>query len=87
MAYVILPDCTVCGDCLTVCPNEAIRQAVDEARAVWIEPLLCTECVGYSESPECVAACPENAIRELDPAVFLAYWNGHRRHADSPGSP
>jgi ferredoxin len=27
-----------------------------------IEPLLCTECLFYSDGPACAAACPQDAV-------------------------
>jgi ferredoxin len=37
-----------------------------------IEPLLCTECVGYAEEPQCVEICPRDVIH-LAP-VLGASW-------------
>ncbi len=49
--------CTACGDCLTVCPYDAISMAEEGDRhfAV-ISPTGCKGCGG------CVPMCPENAI-------------------------
>lgn len=63
MAYQIDSDCTMCGECLPKCPNDAISQAASICR---IEPLLCTECVGYAEEPQCVEICPEDVIQLAD---------------------
>ncbi len=59
MAMSIGPDCTGCGDCLELCPNDAIGPALPVYRInVW----LCTECLGFAEDPQCAAACPAAAI-------------------------
>jgi ferredoxin len=58
MALMILADqCTSCGTCEAVCPEEAISRG-DEA--FMISPHLCTEC------EECVTACPMDCIRQAD---------------------
>jgi ferredoxin len=59
MAYWIDSGCTACGECLPKCPNDAISKGTPIYR---IEPLLCTECVGYEDAPQCVDVCPEGAI-------------------------
>jgi Fe-S-cluster-containing hydrogenase component 2 len=61
MAYRITQQCTACALCLGVCPNHAISAGGIVPRII---RLLCTECVGYSEEPQCVAVCPSNAIQE-----------------------
>ena len=45
--------CTACGECVEVCPPEAI--VIVDGSAV-IEKRFCEEC------GECVDACPEEAI-------------------------
>jgi len=49
--------CTVCGDCLTACPYDAISMT-EEGDRHWaaISPTGCKGCGG------CVPVCPENAI-------------------------
>ncbi|MFN0170322.1 MAG: 4Fe-4S binding protein [Bryobacteraceae bacterium] len=59
MAYFITDNCTACGDCLTVCPTDAIRPSQDRPRIVRD---LCTECVGFSSAPQCVPVCEPAAI-------------------------
>ncbi|MDF7801182.1 4Fe-4S binding protein [Pontiellaceae bacterium B1224] len=53
-AQVNTEDCTGCGACVDVCPEEAIRIGGD-GKAV-VDPAKCTEC-GL-----CVDACPVEAI-------------------------
>lgn len=59
MALFITDDCTGCGACEPVCPNNAIYE-IDGLFA--IEPDKCTECVGYFDEPQCVARCPADCI-------------------------
>lgn len=60
MAYMIkAEDCTGCGSCEFECPNRAIKMKGD---IYVINPDKCTECVGKFDSPQCVAACPNDAI-------------------------
>jgi ferredoxin len=79
MAYVITSNCTSCGECLPVCPNQATAEGLPVYRIV---ALLCTECLGYAELPQCVEACPSEAIVEaaaarLDGAVALQRVNAN----------
>jgi ferredoxin len=55
MATMITSDCINCGACEPECPNNAISQ--DEDIYV-IDPLLCTECVGFHDYEACAAVCP-----------------------------
>jgi hypothetical protein len=52
---MITSDCINCGACEPECPNNAISQ--DENIYV-IDPLLCTECVGFHDYEACAAVCP-----------------------------
>jgi ferredoxin len=61
MAYVINDNCTACGECLQICPNDAISAGVPVYR---ISPFFCTECVGFAASSQCLEACPADAIEE-----------------------
>ncbi|MCC7496031.1 MAG: 4Fe-4S binding protein [Bryobacterales bacterium] len=61
MAYQVTDRCSRCGACLDACPNDAILSVP----AMTIDPLLCTECLGYSETPACVPLCPDRAIVPL----------------------
>ena len=55
MATMITGDCINCGACEPECPNNAIRQG-DPVYV--IDPLLCTECVGFHDYEACAAVCP-----------------------------
>jgi ferredoxin len=55
MATLITEECINCGACEPECPNQAISQGED---IFVIDPLLCTECVGFHEKEACAAVCP-----------------------------
>ncbi len=55
MATTITSDCINCGACEPECPNNAIKQG-DPIYV--IDPLLCTECVGFHDYEACAAVCP-----------------------------
>jgi len=55
MATHITTDCINCGACEPECPNEAISEGGD---LFVIDPLLCTECVGFHDHEACQAVCP-----------------------------
>ncbi len=59
MALIINEECIACGVCVTECPNEAIS----EGDPIYvINPDLCTECVGFHDSPQCIEVCPVDCI-------------------------
>ncbi len=60
MALMITDECICCGACTEVCPNNAITEG-DDFTSV-INPILCTECVGYHSEPQCVEVCAVDAI-------------------------
>lgn len=60
MALMITDECIMCGACLEVCPNNAISEGEDLISV--INPNLCTECVGFEDSPQCVEVCAVEAI-------------------------
>ncbi len=55
MATMITEECINCGVCEPECPNEAISEGEE---TFVIDPLLCTECVGFHETEQCAAVCP-----------------------------
>jgi Fe-S-cluster-containing hydrogenase component 2 len=55
MATMITSECINCGACEPECPNNAISQAEE---IYIIDPLLCTECVGFHDYEACAAVCP-----------------------------
>jgi len=55
MATMITSECINCGACEPECPNNAISQGED---IYVIDPLLCTECVGFHDHEACAAVCP-----------------------------
>ena|SRR5713226_1212124 len=55
MATMITSDCINCGACEPECPNNAISQGEE---LYVIDPLLCTECVGFHDYEACAAVCP-----------------------------
>ena len=55
MATMITNDCINCGACEPECPNNAISQSEN---LYVIDPLLCTECVGFHDYEACAAVCP-----------------------------
>jgi len=56
MAYKIKDStCISCGACACECPNHAISE---QSSAFEIDPVKCTECIGFFEEPQCVSVCP-----------------------------
>ncbi|RIY31592.1 ferredoxin [Psittacicella hinzii] len=64
MALLITQKCTNCDMCLPECPNSAIYVGEEIYE---IDPLLCTECVGFYDTPTCQACCPINKCIISDP--------------------
>ena len=74
MALLITDDCIDCNACEIECPNNAIYNAGDSWELngeehdtlnedhTYIAYDKCTECVGYYDEPQCVDACPSEAI-------------------------
>lgn len=60
MALLITGACINCDMCLPECPNQAITEG---AKVYKIDPLRCTECIGFYEAPTCLAVCPIDCIR------------------------
>jgi ferredoxin len=59
MALIINDLCITCDVCLAACPNKAISAGED---IFYIDPDLCTECVGHHAVSQCVKVCPVRAI-------------------------
>ncbi len=55
MATMITDECINCGACEDECPTVAITMG--ETIFV-IDPGICTECVGFFDTPQCGEACP-----------------------------
>ncbi len=74
MAVKITEECIACNACEAECPNTAIYSAGEpwviggeEKEALsdeltYIVPEKCTECIGFYDEPQCVPACPTEAI-------------------------
>lgn len=74
MAVMITEECIACNACEAECPNTAIYNAGEpysyegeEKDALsdeftYIVPEKCTECVGFYDEPQCIEACPTEAI-------------------------
>ena len=79
MALLINDNCTFCDACVPVCPNKAITGGSSYV----IDPLLCTECVGAEEEPQCKLVCPVDCIiehpdfRESQDKLLEKYKNIH----------
>ena len=59
MSLMITDECISCGLCMEECPNNAIS----EGDSVYvINPVLCTECVGFYNESQCVRVCPVDVI-------------------------
>jgi len=61
MATMITEECINCGACEPECPNEAISSIGD---LFVIDPVLCTECVGFHDVEQCAAVCPVDCCVE-----------------------
>lgn len=60
MAYRIdAASCTGCGSCEFECPNRAISMRGD---VYAINAKKCTECEGKFDAPQCLSACPADAV-------------------------
>ncbi len=59
MSLIITEECINCDVCEPECPNKAIYQGLDIYE---INPLLCTECVGHFDEPQCQIVCPVDCI-------------------------
>lgn len=64
MALMITDECINCDVCEPECPNSAISQGEEIYE---IDPMLCTQCVGHYDTPQCQQVCPVDCI-PLDPS-------------------
>ena len=55
MSTMITEECINCGVCEPECPNEAISEGEE---TFVIDPVLCTECVGFHGKEQCAEVCP-----------------------------
>ena len=74
MAIMITDECISCNACEAECPNTAIyspglayniggtEYAALSEEHTYIVPDKCTECVGFYDEPQCIPACPTEAI-------------------------
>lgn len=63
MALIINDECINCDVCEPECPNGAISQGEE---IYVINPVLCTECIGHYDVPQCMEVCPVDCI-DKDP--------------------
>ena len=98
MAVKITEECIACNACEAECPNTAIYSAGEkwhlggeEHDAVsddltYIVHEKCTECVGYYDEPQCIAACPTEAIvMDEDHVETKEELMAKKEHLDSLG--
>lgn len=59
MATIITDECINCAVCEPECPNNAIDDGESEGLDYYyIDPELCTECVGFHGEEACQEVCP-----------------------------
>tara|TARA_Y100000590_G_scaffold93807_2_gene106318 strand:+ start:6670 stop:7008 length:339 start_codon:yes stop_codon:yes gene_type:complete len=59
MATIITEECINCAVCEPECPNGAISDGSDAGMDwYYIDPELCTECVGFHGEEACQEVCP-----------------------------
>ena len=59
MATIITDECINCAVCEPECPNEAIDDGSrEDLDYYYIDPELCTECVGFHGEEACQEVCP-----------------------------
>jgi len=61
MSLIIHDECINCDVCEPECPNGAISQGEE---IYVINPVLCTECVGHYDTPQCMEVCPVDCINK-----------------------
>jgi len=86
MAIRITEECITCHACEPECPNDAISL---EGDLYIIDPTLCTECVGFNDTPACAAICPidvcipDELRRESEDDLFARALRLHPDQADT----
>jgi len=98
MAVMITDDCISCAACETECPNDAIYAAGSSwtlggqehdslnDEHTYIVPDKCTECIGFFDEPQCVPACPTEAIiKDPDHEETHEQLMAKKEHLDSVG--
>jgi ferredoxin len=79
---MITEDCIACGACESECPNDAIGLGNE---IFVVDPDLCSECVGSSETQKCAEACPVDCCvpdpsrRESEETLFQRAQKIHAR--------
>jgi ferredoxin len=81
MAMMIDHTCICCDACEPECPNGAITAG--EA-CYFIDPRLCTECVGHFTVCQCQEMCPAQCIHP-HPDFRETYQQLYKKYLDSLG--
>ncbi len=87
MSIIVTNACINCDACISVCPNNGISRGEYK---VTVDAALCTECVGFSSSEQCVDVCPVNVcVRDAKNVATeeALFERAKRIHADSPIQP
>lgn len=98
MAVLITDECISCNACEVECPNNAIYAAGDSwllggesndalnSDHTYIAPDKCTECVGFYDEPQCIPACPTEAITmDADNVETKEQLMAKKEHLDKVG--
>jgi len=98
MAIMITEECISCNACEAECPNTAIyspgaaytvggqEYAALSDEHTYIAPEKCTECVGFNDEPQCIPACPTEAIvPDPNHVETKDQLNAKKEHLDKVG--